>query len=309
MQGAGAKMTLFQRNTTAGNSGFHRAGLMRTCGLTVAAILSLQLGACKKLDDVTASIGAAAGPASGPSTPVPQDQLGQQRYLADWSARYERRPDDSRTAMNYALGLRAAQRHDQATAVLQRAAIKNPADLELLAAYGKALADAGRFQEAAQVLERAQVPERPNWTIMSTQGSIADQTGNHALAQQYYTEALKIAPGEPAVLSNLGLSYALGRQLSEGERMLRQASAHPRATKQIRQNLALVLALQGKFGEAEEVLRQVLTPADAAANVASIRSMIAQSNTWREIQTLDGRPRSAARPPKRAAKTSNRQPG
>ena len=270
----------------------HRMRLLRTCALLLVGGLSLQLGACSKLSqsaaslsDVTGSIGRSGQAA------VPNDAPGLQRYVADWGRRYERSPDDKRVAINYALGLRAMQRHDQAIAIMQKAAMKNASDLEVLGAYGKALADAGRLQEASQILERAQLPERPNWSIMSTQGSIADKMGNHTAAQQYYTEALKISPGEPSVLSNLGLSYALSRQLPEGERVLRQAAGRQGADSRVRQNLALVLALQGKFGEAEEVLRQELSPADAAANVASIRTMIAQSNTWREIQRLDAQPR------------------
>jgi hypothetical protein len=34
---------------------------------------------------------------------------------------------------------------------------------------------------------------------------------------------------------------------------------------------------------------------DAAANVAAIRRMIAQSNTWKRIQELDTKPQSAAK--------------
>ncbi len=53
------------------------------------------------------------------------------------------------------------------------------------------------------------------------------------------------------MLSNLGLSYALTKQLPEAEAALREASASPRADARVRQNLALVLALEGKFAEAE----------------------------------------------------------
>ncbi len=284
-----------------------RSSLLRSAALPALLALSLNLGACKKISEVSASFGDITGSTGSASATVPPDQLGLHRYNADWGARYEKNPDNKRIVMNYALGLRAAQRHDQATAILQKAAIKDPGDLEMLAAYGKALADAGRLQEAAQVLEKAQVPERPNWSVLSTQGSVADQMGNHAMAQQYYQEALKVAPGEPSVLSNLGLSFALNRQLPEGERVLRQASAHQRADRRVRQNLALVLALQGKFAEAENVLQKDLSPSDAAANVASIRSMIAQSNTWREIQTLDGKPAPAAKPRTRQPAAPPRQ--
>jgi hypothetical protein len=40
--------------------------------------------------------------------------------------------------------------------------------------------------------------------------------------------------------------------------------------------------------------RRDLDAKDAAANVAAIRRMIAQSNTWKQIQALDSRPKSAA---------------
>lgn len=271
-----------------------RSALMRSGAIAIAGLVLIHLGGCQKLSDARASLGDVTGSIR---TEVPSDAPGLQRYLADWGGRYERKPEDKRIAMAYAAGLRVAQRQDQAVAVLQKTAIKNPEDLEILAAYGKALADSGRLQEAAQVLEKSHLPEKPNWSVYSAQGSVADQMGNHHTAQQFYAEALKLAPGEPSVLSNLGLSYALSRQLPQGEQVLREATQNPRADRRVRQNLALVLALQGKFGEAEDVLRQVLGPADAAANIASIRSMIAQSNTWREIQSLDRQPaRRGAKP-------------
>ena len=144
--------------------------------------------------------------------------------------------------------------------------------------------------EAADVLSHAHTPDHPNWSILSAQGVVADQMGDHAAAQGYYQAALKIVPGEPSVLSNLGLSYALDKQLDLAEQTMRQAVASPRADARVRQNLALVLALEGKFAEADDLEKHDLSPADAAANVAQIRQMIAQSNTWRDIQKLDNPP-------------------
>jgi Flp pilus assembly protein TadD len=94
-------------------------------------------------------------------------------------------------------------------------------------------------------------------------------------------------PDEPRIMSNLGLSYALNKQLPEAEETRREAANNPKVDMRIRQNLALVLALEGKFGEAEDWSRRDLAPIDATANVASIRKMIAQSNTWRDLQKLD----------------------
>ena len=77
---------------------------------------------------------------------------------------------------------------------------------------------------------------------------------------QFYREALKIAPDEPAVLTNMGLSLALARRLPEAERVLRQAAASPKADATMRGDLALVLALQGKDAEAERVGEQIVRP-------------------------------------------------
>ena len=268
-----------------------------TSGLLVSARLSLSAGpglralvlgvclaggfamsGCKSAGgDITGSIGGTAAP-----LPAAPDKL--QSFSDDWARRYEADPQNRNAAVNYARALRAQGRTAQAVAVLQGAAIKYPSDFEVLGAYGKALADAGRLKEAAETLARAHTPEKPNWSILSAQGAVADQMGDQETAQGYYEAALKLAPGDPTVLSNLGLSYALSKQLPRAEETLRRAAAHPEADSRVRQNFALVLALQGKFPEAEEISRRDLAPAEAAANVASIRSMIAQSNTWRDIQ-------------------------
>jgi len=157
------------------------------------------------------------------------------------------------------------------------------------------LADAGRSREAAEVLAHAHTPERPDWSVLSAQCSVADQLGDHEQAQAYYAAALKIVPAQPHVLSNLGLSYALSKKLPQAETALQEAAAQHDADRPVRQNLALVLALEGKFASAEEVARRDLDAKDAAANVAAIRRMIAQSNTWKRIQELDAKPQSAAK--------------
>ena len=98
-------------------------------------------------------------------------------------------------------------------------------------------------------------------------------------------DALKIAPGEPSVLTNLGLSYALTKELPLAEDALRQASASPRADARVRENLALVLALEGKFAEAETVSRQRHVGRGGDRQRPAIRQMIAQNDSWRDLQT------------------------
>lgn len=243
------------------------------------SVVALSLGACAKMNDVTGSVGA---------QPKTESELRQ--HTDQLARRYDSNPRDKANGLAYARALRALSRNAEAVAVMQALAIAHPQDFDVLGAYGKALAEAGRLREAADVLTRAHAPERPNWSILNAQGSVADQLGDHVRAQEYYSAALKIAPNEPSILSNLGLSYAMAKRLPQAEQHLRQAAQSPAADMRVRQNLSLVLALQGKFTEAEDVARRDLSPANAAASIASIRAMIAQSNTWREIQKLDGAP-------------------
>ncbi len=249
--------------------------------VAVATLLGLGLAGCSRpsMSDVTGSIGGQEAP--------PRGDAALRQYAEEWGRRYDADRNDKRTATNYARALRTLGQHAQAVAILQGLAVKHPRDMEVLGQYGKALADAGRLQEASKVLANAHTPERPNWSILSAQGSVADQMGEHAQAQSYYAAALKIRPNDPMVLSNLGLSYALSRNLPRAESTLRDATGQSGADMRVRQNLALVLALQGKFAEAEDVSRRDLSPIEASANVASIRSMISQSNTWRDIRKLD----------------------
>jgi Flp pilus assembly protein TadD len=201
------------------------------------------------------------------------------RSLAtEWGERHRATPNDPVVAINYAQALRWIGQRSQAAAVLEQASIRNPKNMELLGAYGRALADAGNYQQALDVLNRAHAPERPDWRILSVQGAVLDQMGRHEDAQSYYATALRIVPDEPSVLSNLGLSYALSKDLAQAETTLRRAAARPRVDVRVRQNLALVVGLQGRFAEAEAIARADLPPEEAAANVAYLQRMLTQQS-------------------------------
>ena len=200
---------------------------------------------------------------------------------------YEKNPRDPQVGMNYASVLRMNGRNDQALAVMQQVAINNPSNREVLAAYGKAQAAAGQLQQALDTILRAQTPDRPDWKLKSAEGAILDQLGRSGEARQRYREALDIQPNEPSVLSNLGMSYVLARDLKTAETYLRSAAQQPGADSGIRQNLALAVGLQGRFQEAETIARQELTAAQAEANVAYLRAMMTQQNAWKKLAADD----------------------
>ena len=52
-----------------------------------------------------------------------------------------------------------------------------------------------------------------------------------------------------------------------------------------------MLSLEGKFQEAQAIEQRDMSPEAAAANVTAIRQMIAQNNSWREIETMDAKKR------------------
>ncbi|MCW1409445.1 tetratricopeptide repeat protein [Rhizobium sp. 1AS11] len=205
---------------------------------------------------------------------------------------YAKNPRDPVTGVSYANLLRMSGRDAQALAVMQQVAIANPGDRNVLAAYGKAQAAAGQFQQALDTIGRAQTPDRPDWKLISAQGAILDQMGRASDARQRYRDALDIQPNEPSILSNLGMSYVLTGDLRTAETYLRSAASQPTADSRVRQNLALVVGLQGRFPEAEQIARRELSPQQADANVAYLRGMLSQQNSWQKLAAKDKTPQA-----------------
>jgi Flp pilus assembly protein TadD len=246
----------------------------------ILLVLVAALGGCAKDRAET------TGSLSRSATLAPPDW----RQRADTlSAEYNKNPNDPNIAIAYAQALRGNGQQAQAAAVLQQASIKHPRNQAVLGAYGRALADTGQYQQAFDVLSRAHTPDKPDWRILNAQGTVLDQMNRHAEARRYYSTALKIVPNEPSVLSNLGLSYLLTRDLPRAEKTLRTASEQPNAEPKVRQNLALVLGLEGKVAEAEKIAGGNLPPEQAQANIAELHAAIAQNtpaqpNPWKKLR-------------------------
>jgi Flp pilus assembly protein TadD len=233
----------------------------------VTAILAATLGGCQTMSDITGSVTSKAEP--GPSA-----EADPRRAVEVYGERYRANPKDAEAALAYGQALRATGQRSQAVAVLEQATIAHAGNKALMAGYGRALADNGNFQQAFDILSRAHSPDNPDWRILSVQGTALDQLGRHDDARRYYASALKIVPEEPSVLSNLGLSYMLTRELPKAEETLRRAYASGRADARVRQNLGLVIGLQGRFAEAETIVKADLPEDEAAANVAYLKQML-----------------------------------
>jgi Flp pilus assembly protein TadD len=252
-----------------------RVGLRHTA-LLLSVALAIGVGGCAKGPRTTGSI-SAAGTADSSNA------------LAQWGARYEKNPKDKAAALNYAAALRSADRMPQSVAVLQKAVLAHPDDRDVLSAFGKALATTGKLDQALNIIRRAQTPDRPDWKLISAEAAILDQQGKNEEARKLYVQAQTYAPEEPAILSNLGMSYLLTGNLDKAEDALRKASALPGADSRVRQNLALVVGLQGRFDEAEKIATAELPPEQAAANVAYLKNMLQQQDSWGKLKEGGGK--------------------
>lgn len=233
----------------------------------VTAIMAVGLGGCQTagMPDITGSLGA---------KDEARSEADPHRVAEVYGERFRANPKDADAALKYGQALRAIGQRAQAVAVLERAAILNPGNKAVLAGWGRALADNGQSQQAFDVLSRAHTPANPDWRILSVQGTTLDKLGRHDEARRYYASALRLMPDEPSVLSNLGMSYVLTKELPKAESVLRRAYNSARADTRIRQNLALVVGLQGRFDEAESIVRADLPADEAEANVAYLKQML-----------------------------------
>jgi Flp pilus assembly protein TadD len=245
------------------------------CGAALAVMLAGCETASRSGPSRTGSIGNSAIVNSSDLTP---DQA--LAAVQTWGSAYSRDEKDRVAALNYAAALRAAGQNGQAVAVMRKSAIYHPEDREVLAGYGKALAANGEFQEALATVRRAQRTDNPDWQLLSTEGGILDSVGRHEQARALYRQALVMAPGEPQVLNNFGLSYVLTNELIEAEKVLREAAANPKASLKIKENLALVLRLQGRTAEADQL---VGAAGPAIPPVPSAQGAAQEQNTWKDL--------------------------
>jgi Flp pilus assembly protein TadD len=204
--------------------------------------------------------------------------------ISQLAARYKANPNDKATAINYAAALRAASQPGQAVSVIESAMAAAPNDLDLKVNYAKALAAAGRYDQALTVINDAIRPDAPAWDALLVKGAILDQTGSNAEARATYAQALLIAPNQPSIEGDIGLSYAMTNDLTNAELHLRKAASMPGATSRIRQNLALVIGLEGRFDEARALFAAELPPDQVEANMAYVKGLLTQQNRWAAIK-------------------------
>ena len=205
--------------------------------------------------------------------------------LAELGRKWQADPSDVNKGLAYADGLESIGQVNEQLSVYKRLVSLNPQNTKLLSLYGRKLAAAGHAAEAVPVLERAAAGGDADWRVYSALGTAYDEQGLYQKARAQYEKVLAGDPQNLSVLNNLGMSYALEGNLQQAEATLRQADALPRSGSEprIRQNLALVVGLQGRFEEASKIASENLPPEQVADNMAYLKKMLSQPNTWQQI--------------------------
>jgi Flp pilus assembly protein TadD len=254
------------------HAGFLAGSLARFLSTAaVTAVLARGLGGCQTMSDITGSLTSSSSKAQA----VPDDP---QRAVEVYGERYRANPKDAEAALGYGQALRATGQRAQAAAVLEQATIAHSATRRCLPPTAARSPTTAIRRPPSTCSGRAHSPANPDWRILSVQGTTLDKMAKHEEARRYYMSALKIVPEEPSVLSNLGLSYMLTRELPQAEETLRRAYSNPRADGRVRQNLALVVGLQGRFAEAETIAKGDLPADEATANVTYLREMLSRKD-------------------------------
>jgi tetratricopeptide (TPR) repeat protein len=124
----------------------------------------------------------------------------------------------------HALALRYLERgqDEEALAQIQRALRRDPGFTPAYRTAGEILMRQGRLREALAAFETALRSDRDP-RLLHNAGTVAGRLGDHQLALRYLEEAAKARPGDPAILTDLGVALWYAGRPEEARRYWRRA--------------------------------------------------------------------------------------
>ena len=219
-------------------------------------------------------------------TELRSDPLAQAAFFA---RQFAHDPTNAKLGLYLSNAQRALGRYQDAADTAHTVLLFAPDNVDVLMAAARAHIEGGNGFYAIDPLKRVNGLKPNDWQAWSLLGVAYDQTKRGDDAQAAWQTALKLSPGNPAVLTNMAMAKATAGDLAGAEPLLRTAAAQKTATIQVRQDLALVLGLQGKMAEAEQLLRQDLPPQVADADLAWLQQSL-QSRTAAPTPVAAGAP-------------------
>jgi Flp pilus assembly protein TadD len=193
---------------------------------------------------------------------------------AFWARETDVDPADAEAGLKLSQALRAVGRNDESVAAADRVLVMHPENEEALLELARSNIARNQGFFAIDPAQRAAVAAPRDWRAPSLLGVALEQVSRTDEARVAWATALRLSPENPAVLSNMAMSYFTSGDAAQAETLLRRAVAQPGATLQTRQDLALVLGIEGKMTEAEHIIRVDLPPETAEQNLAWLRARI-----------------------------------
>ena len=198
---------------------------------------------------------------------------------AFWATEQQVNPADPVAGVKLSMALRELGRFDAAAEAAQTTLMVQPDNIEAMLELGRAHWSRGQAFYGIAALEKARDLAPNDWRPWSLLGASYQQVRRPDDARAAWNQALVLSPDNPAVLTNVALTFMTAGDLASAETLLRRAVIQPGATLQMRQNLAMVLGLQDKMGEAETILRRDLPPEVADRNLEWLRGRVATAKT------------------------------
>jgi tetratricopeptide (TPR) repeat protein len=182
-------------------------------------------------------------------------------------------PLQSAIDIRKAFNLNSLDRVDEAKAILERLAAKDPKDVRPLEALGNILRARKEYGEAIKYFTRALAAlgkhDPRYWGYYYARGTSYERLKNWPAAEADLKKALALAPDQPLVLNYLGYSWVdQGKNLKEGTRLIEKAVQLKPDDGYIVDSLGWAHYKQGNFKEAVRFLERAveIKPEDPTLN-------------------------------------------
>ena len=208
-------------------------------GAFVVAIAALPIGltACTGSSLTAARLLASNGNAAGPHKPIiideaaapePHQQRGRKRRTTASAPRSTVGPaktadaprntaSSAKKVLAEARTLRLAGRRDDALRLLNTAASAHPDNIAISQQRALLTLEVGDIDRAERLLRKVVAKSPGDWRLHSALGAALAAKGNHKAAVVAFGKALKLSPGQPAILNNLAMSHAMAGNLAKAE--------------------------------------------------------------------------------------------
>jgi Tfp pilus assembly protein PilF len=143
-------------------------------------------------------------------------------------------------------------------------------EFEAALTMGQVHEQEGKLQKAAEIYKTLHEQDAEQPVVCHRLGVVQMGLGNEAEGILLLEQANLLEPDNADVLNDLGYAYVVTGEIEQGEELLRQAYALEPGSERTTNNLALAAGMAGRYDESLAMYEQVVTKAEALANLGYI---------------------------------------